>query len=137
MDKQGPNFEFYTVVWGTWNSYAPTMYNIFNNVKLYKAVLREVKRYVRSPKKYTFKPFYPDQEALVGFEALCQCIDRLIAWEESSRFEYEIMVNGLLDDPKTATKIDCYYQAHPNTAVIARDCVYKYKEWKKTQTKGG
>lgn len=34
---------------------------------------------------------------------------------------------------KSLEKIDCYTQASPNTEVIARDVIYKYRQWMKLQ----
>ena len=51
MDK--PKFEFYVLNYD-FNKQKVIMFNIFDNIDVYDLTLKEVKKYCRSPKKYTF-----------------------------------------------------------------------------------
>ena len=71
MTEHGPNFEFYVLNWDH-NRKKIVNFNIFCNIRVYESTLKEVKKYVRSPKTYCYKPFTRDEEPVYGFEAFCK-----------------------------------------------------------------
>lgn len=136
-------------------------FNIFNNWPLNDAVVKEIRRYLRGPSKYTYDQWLSGGETLHGWDAFKERILRLIAWQERGRCEYEIAVGDLfikevgdvlrdidkfdnLEDFKEhlekvsnrnsrLEKWDCYDQCAPNIEAICRDIIRQYKE----QTKKG
>ena len=49
-------------------------------------------------------------------------------------YEYEIAVGGAFTtDCNKLEKWDCYMQAKSNVPMIARECIYQYKEQRKEQ----
>lgn len=105
-------------------------FNIFENITVNDTVLKEIKKYIKSPKNYSYTAY--THEVFTGFDGLCVAIDKAIAHEEMFRAEYEILVGGLYEkDVANLRKIDCYFQAHANIKTIARDCIAQYKEYKK------
>ena len=66
-------------------------YNIFRNIHAQECAEREVKKYLRSPKNYTYKSF-DGKEEIYGFDALVKEIDHIIKWQEWSRCGYEMGV---------------------------------------------
>lgn len=132
-------------------------YNIFNNIRVQERTENAIKKYLRNPKKFSYKPFYKDEETIYGFNALCKEIESIIRCEEWSRCEYEIAVGSLFtteirdvirevergnmpveclyDELKMIEKRnfklekwDCFAQAKPNIPMIARECICQYKE---------
>lgn len=106
-------------------------FNIFNNWLVQENVEKEIKKYLKSSKKYTkIKRRYGKEDiTLYGFEALCEEIRHLIMWQEWSRAEYEIGVcDAFEDDINKLEKWDCYMQALPNIEIITRECIYQYKK---------
>lgn len=102
-------------------------FNIFNNWPLNEAVEKEVKKYIRGPKRYKYKK-WSDEIVYTGFEAFCMQLDSLIRWQEWSRVEYEISVGAPFeDDCNKLEKWDCYQQCKPNIEMIAREVIYQYK----------
>lgn len=121
-------FEFYVLNYNH-NRYKGKMFNIFDNIRVQEYTEKAVKKYLRSPKNFSHKPFSKDGEVIYGFNALVKEIDNIIKWEEWSRFEYEICVGGLLEgDISNFEKIDCWYQAHANIKTIAYEVIRQYKE---------
>ena len=106
------------------------MYNIFNNTRLQEWTEKAVKSYLKAPSKYkrAGKKIKKDNsiEILTGFPALVEEVRSLIFWQMCARCEYEICVGDLFSENKT--KIDCYTQALPNVEIIARECVYQYRQ---------
>lgn len=103
-------------------------YNIFNNYYVQKYTEKEVKKFLRNQKKYSYKSYF-DDKILYGFEALCKRIDSIIACEQHHRCEYEISVGGLFEkDLDKFEKYDCYEQAHANIELITREVIYQYKK---------
>lgn len=105
------------------------MYNIFNNISVQEWTEKAVRKYLRSPKKFTYKPFNPNEEVIYGFDALVREIDGIIRWQEWGRCEYEIGVGyAFEDDIKKFEKWDCYQQAKPNMVMITHEIIRQYKE---------
>lgn len=109
-------------------------FNIFQNWILDEAVQKEVKKYLRAPKKYKHikqyaNPYLNREEVVIyGFEGFCEELRRLIMWQEWSRCEYEILVASLFDNNnESVKKIDCYDQCEKNIPMIAREVIYQWK----------
>lgn len=127
MIKDDIKLEFY-VLNHDFNTRKIENFNIFRNSILLKRTLEEVKKYVESPKDYTYRRSI-DGIMLKGFEAFCFRLETLIACEEWSRCEYEIYVgDAFTTDINKFEKWDCFMQAKPNVPIIAREVIYQYKE---------
>lgn len=112
------------------------MYNIFNNIHVQEATEKAVKKYLRSPKNFVYKPFGKDEDVVYGFDALVREIDSIIRWEEWSRREYECSVGDAFEtDCKKLEKIDCWFQAHANIEIVTNDVIRQYKEQLKKEKK--
>lgn len=119
-------FEYYVLNYNS-NKQKVEMYNVFNNIRVSESVEKEIKKYLRSPKNYTYTDFQTE-EKIYGFDALCKEIDRTIAWQEWSRREYEISVGDAFEtDCSKLEKWDCYSQCKPNIPMITRELIYQYK----------
>ena len=119
------NFEFYVLNYDH-NTNKVIMFNIFDNIRVQEEAEKEVRKYLRSSKKY-HSASHRDT-VLYGFEGFCYELERIIMWQEWSRWEYEIAVGGLSShDIKDLEKWDCYAQAKPNIPVIAREVIYQAK----------
>lgn len=118
-------FKYY-VINSNANTREPTMWNIFDNWLVQEHTEKTIKKYLRSPNKYEYRPFLSDQEPIYGFEALCKEILSIIKWQEWSRCEYEIDVKDMFGDKWY--KWDCYDQCEPNIEIITRECIYQYKK---------
>ena len=93
---------------------------------------KAIKKYLRSPKNYKYERY--GEDTLYGFEGLCQEIERIIQWQEWGRCEYEISVGDAFEkDCSKLEKWDCYMQAKSNIPMIARECIYQYKEQRKEE----
>lgn len=147
------NFEYYVLNYN-FNGKKIEHFNIFNNIYVQEETEKEIKRYLRSAKKYSISD--RDGNILYGFDALCERIRKIIMYEEWGRCEYEIAVGGIfiteihdvvrkIDDYKTLDELkdhleklnkknehlekwDCYRQCLPNIRMITRDLIYQYKE---------
>ena len=94
---------------------------------------KEVKKYLRSPKNYTYKSF-DGKEEIYGFDALVKEVDLIIKWQEWSRCGYEMGVCYKFEtDCKNIMHMDCYEQAHMNIEMIIREVIRQYKEQKKAK----
>lgn len=112
-------------------------FNIFRNCNLHDATIKEIKKYIRSPKKYKYED-YIDKSVNYGFEAFCKKLNRLIMWQEWSRCEYEISVGDAFeDDCSRLEKWDCYGQCEPNIPMIAREVIWQYKNKLKEKFQNG
>ena len=121
-------FEFYVLNYD-FNRRKVYMYNIFNNISVQEWTEKAVRKYLRSPKKFTYKPFNPNEEVIYGFDALVREIDGIIRWQEWGRCEYEIGVGDKFEtDCSKLEKWDCYQQAKPNMAMITHEVIRQYKE---------
>ena len=106
-------------------------YNIFNNIRVQEYTEKTVKKYLRSPKKFTYKSF-DGKEEIYGFDALVKELDSIVKCEEWSRREYEISVGDLFEiNSEKLEKWDCYGQVHMNIEMIAREVIWQYKQQKK------
>ena len=123
-------FEYYVLNYDT-NKKKVIPYNIFRNINVQECTEREIRKYIRSPKNYTYKSF-DGKEKIYGFDALVKEIDHIIKWQEWSRREYEVSVGDAFEtDCKKLEKWDCYGQAKPNIEMITREVIYQYKQQKK------
>ena len=121
-------FEFYVLNYNS-NRNKVVMYNIFNNIRVQEYTEKAVRKYLRSPKNFKYTPFFKTEETIYGFDALVKEIDSIIHWQEWSRREYECSVgDAFTTDCSKLEKIDCYYQAHANIEMIAREVIYQYKQ---------
>ena len=90
-------FEFYVLNYDT-NKKKVINYNIFNNINVQEWTEKEVRKYLRAPKKYKHIVQYKndflgrEEIAVYGFDALAKEIDSIIAWQEHGRREYEVSV---------------------------------------------
>ena len=126
-------FEFYVLNYD-FNKRKVINYNIFNNCEVQKWTEKAVKKYLRSPKSFTCKPYNKNEEILYGFDALVEEIRRTIAWQERGRRQYEISVSdAFTTDVDKLEKWDCYMQAHPNAEIITHTVLRQYKEQLKKQ----
>ena len=103
-------------------------FNIFRNILVQEWTEKAVRKYLRSPKNFTYKSF-DGKEILHGFDALVKELDGIIAWQEHWRREYEISVGDLFEtDCNKLEKWDTYSQAKPNMAIIAHEVIRQCKE---------
>ena len=124
-------FEFYVINYNI-NKRKTEMFNIFQNCMVQKYTEKEIKKYLRSPRKYKYETF--SKEVTYGFEGLCKHIDSIIAWQERGRCEYEISAgNKFEDNCNNLNSWDCYEQAHANIETIVRDCIHQFKSQKKQE----
>lgn len=106
-------------------------FNIFQNWVLNDAVVKEIRKYLRSPSKYKYDD-HLRKDTYYGFDAFCKELQSLIMWQEWGRCEYEIGVcDAFEEDCSKIEKWDCYDQCKPNIPMIAREVIYQYKQYKK------
>ena len=123
-------FEYYVLNYDC-NAKKIVPFNIFRNIHVQEWTEKAVRKYLHSPKNFTYKSF-DGKEILHGFDALVKELDGIIAWQEHWRREYEISVGDLFEtDCKNINHMDCYEQAHMNIEVITREVIRQYKEQKK------
>lgn len=125
-------FEYYVLNYN-FNKKCVENFNIFNNISLNDAVEKEVRKYLRSPKKYCYIQYgllpVGTRGCIYGFDGLCEEIKSLIMWQEWARREYEISVGDAFeDDLSKFEKWDCYYQCVPNIPMITREVIWQYKQ---------
>ena len=124
-------FKFYVLNYN-FNKKCVENFNIFNNITLNDAVEKEVRKYLRSPKKYYYMKhglWVGENTYIYGFDGLCETIKSLIMWQEWSRVEYEISVGDAFeDDLDNFEKWDCYRQCIPNIPMITREVIWQYKQ---------
>ena len=132
-------FEYYVLNYDT-NKKKVVSYNIFNNINVQECTEKEVRKYLRAPKKYKHIVQYEnkflgrEEIAIYGFDALVKEIDRTIAWGEYGRREYEISVADAYEtDCEKLEKWDTYSQAKPNMTIIAHEVIRQYKAQKKAK----
>ena len=130
-------FEYYVLNYNP-NTKKIEPFNIFRNCYVQEYTEKAVRKYLRSPKNYKYvvqhkNDFLGREEIVVyGFDALVKEIDSIIAWQERGRREYECSVgDAFTTDCNKLEKWDCYMQAKPNIPMIARECIYQYKEQRK------
>ena len=124
-------FEYYVLNYN-FNKKCVENFNIFNNITLNDAVEKEVRTYLRSPKKYYYMKhglWVGENTYIYGFDGLCETIKSLIMWQEWGRVEYEISVGDAFeDDLDNFEKWDCYKQCIPNIPMITREVIWQYKQ---------
>ena len=132
-------FEYYVLNYNS-NTKKIEPFNIFRNHSVQEYTEKAIKKYLRSPKNYKYvvqhkNDFLGREEiAVYGFDALVKEIDSIIAWQERGRREYECSVgDAFTTDCNKLEKWDCYMQAKSNIPMIARECIYQYKEQRKEQ----
>ena len=130
-------FEYYVLNYDC-NKKKVENFNIFRNCLVQEHTEKAVRKYLRSPKNYKYvvqhkNDFLGREEIDVyGFDALVKEIDSIIAWQERGRREYECSVgDAFTTDCNKLEKWDCYMQTKPNIPMIARECIYQYKEQRK------
>ena len=84
-------FEYYVLNYDI-NKNKVIPYNIFRNINVQECTEREIRKYLRSPKNYTYKSF-DGKEEIYGFDALVKEIDHIIKWQEWSRCGYEMALS--------------------------------------------
>lgn len=123
-------FEYYVLNYN-WNKKCVENFNIFDNISLDNAVEKEVRKYLRSPKKYGYYKhdlFNREHSCIYGFDGFCRTLESLIMWQEWGRIEYEISVGDAFEtDCNKLEKLDCYMQCKPNIPIIAREVIWQYK----------
>ena len=123
-------FEYYVLNYDC-NAKKIVPFNIFRNIHVQEWTEKAVRKYLRSPKNYTYKSF-DGKEILHGFDAFAKELDGIIAWQEHWRREYEISVGDLFEtDCNKLEKWDCYGQAHMNIETISREIIRQYKQNKR------
>ena len=123
-------FEYYVLNYDC-NAKKIVPFNIFRNILVQEWAEKAVRKYLRSPKNFTYKSF-DGKEILHGFDALVREIDGIIKWQEWSRREYEVSVGDLFEtDCNKLEKWDCYRQAHMNIETISREIIRQYKQNKR------
>ena len=123
-------FEYYVLNYNH-NKQKVKPYNIFNNVYVQEITEKAVRKYLRNPKKFTYKSF-DGKEVIYGFNAFVKELDGIIKWQEWSRCGYEMGVCGKFETDCTKIQVtDCYEQAHMNIEIIAREVIYQYEQHKK------
>ena len=128
-------FEYYVLNYDH-NKQKVEPFNIFRNIHVQEYTEKTIRKYVRNPKKFTYKSF-DGKEEIYGFDALVKEIDSIIRWQEWSRREYEVSVGDAFEkDCKKLEKWDCYGQAKPNMKMIAREVIWQYKQQKNEERVG-
>ena len=123
-------FEYYVLNYDC-NAKKIVPFNIFRNIHVQEWTEKAVRKYLRSPKNFTYKSF-DGKEILHGFGAFVKELDRIIKWQEWSRCGYEMGVCYKFEtDCKNIAHMDCYEQAHMNMEMIAREVIWQYKQQKK------
>lgn len=121
-------FEFYVLNYD-FNRRKVEMFNIFRNIHVQEHTEKAIRKYLRSPKKFSYTPYGKDVETIYGFDALVREIDGIVRWQEWGRCEYEIGVGDKFEtDCSKLEKWDCYQQAKPNMVMITHEVIRQYKE---------
>ena len=123
-------FEYYVLNYNH-NEQKVKSYNIFNNIYVQEYTEKAVRKYLRSPKKFTYKSF-DGKEEIYGFDAFVRELDGIIQWQEWGRSEYEMSCGYKFEtDCNKLQSTDCYEQCKPNMGMIAREVIWQYKQQKK------
>lgn len=128
----GITFEYYVLNYNH-NKQQIESFNIFNNIRVQEQTEKAVRKYVRSPKNFTYKSYFgKNPEVITGFDGFVKELDGIIRCEEWSRSEYELSCGYAFEtNCNKLEKWDCYQQAKPNMEMIAREVIYQYKLQKK------
>ena len=123
-------FEYYVLNYDC-NAKKIVPFNIFRNILVQEWAEKAVRKYLRSPKNFTYKSF-DGKEILHGFDALVKELDSIIRWQEWGRSEYEMSCGYKFEtDCNKLQSTDCYEQCKPNMGMIAREVIWQYKQQKK------
>ena len=123
-------FEYYVLNYDC-NGHKIVPFNIFRNILVQEETEKAIRKYLRSPKNFTYKSF-DGKEILHGFDAFVRELDGIIKWQEWSRRQYEVSVGDAFEtDCEKLEKWDCYGQAHMNIEMIAHEVIRQYKQQKK------
>ena len=123
-------FEYYVLNYD-FNKQKVESFNIFRNIHVQEYTEKAVRKYLRSPKNYTYKSF-DGKEVIYGFDALVRELDGIIQWQEWGRSEYEMSCGYKFEtDCNKLQSTDCYEQCKPNMWMIAREVIWQYKQQKK------
>ena len=71
-------FEFYVLNYDC-NKKKVVNYNIFNNIRVQEWTEKAVRKYLRSPKNFSYTPFGKDVETIYGFDAFIREIEQIQA----------------------------------------------------------
>ena len=125
-------FEYYVLNYDC-NAKKIVPFNIFRNILVQEWAEKAVRKYLHSPKNFTYKSF-DGKEILHGFDAFVKELDGIIKWQEWSKRQYEVSVGDAFEtDCEKLEKWDCYGQAHMNMEMIAHEVIRQYKEQKKAK----
>lgn len=125
-------FKYYVLNYDT-NKKKVIPFNIFRNINVQECTEREIRKYLRSPKNYTYKSF-DGKEEIYGFDALVKEIDHIIKWQEWGRSGYEMSCGYKFEtDCNKLQATDCYEQCKPNMKMIAREVIWQYKQQQKKE----
>ena len=125
-------FEYYVLNYD-FNKQKVESFNIFRNIHVQEYTEKAVRRYLRSPKNYTYKSF-DGKEVIYGFDALVRELDGIIQWQEWGRSEYEMSCGYKFEtDCNKLQATDCYEQCKPNMKMIAREVIWQYKQQQKKE----
>ena len=128
-------FEYYVLNYDH-NKQKVEPFNIFRNINAQECTEKEIKKYLRNPKNYTYKSF-DGKEVLYGFDAFVRELDGIIQWQERGRSEYEMSCGyKFVADCKKLQATDCYEQCKPNMNMIAREVIWQYKQQQKKEKDG-
>ena len=123
-------FEYYVLNYDH-NKQKVEPFNIFRNIHVQEYTEKTIRKYVRNPKKFTYKSF-DGKEEIYGFDALVKELDSIIQWQEWGRSEYEMSCGCKFEtDCNKLQATDCYSQAKPNIEMIAREVIWQYKQQQK------
>lgn len=149
-------FKYYVLNESMYRNREICFYNVFDNGWVNSQTEKEVRRYLRAPKKYKRKwEWDRESQSLTGFPAFVRELTSIIGCEEHFRCEYEILVESMfggdvrgvvkkfdeyatkedfLDAIKKELakervyKIDCFMQCERNMEMIAREVIYQAKQ---------
>ena len=125
-------FEYYVLNYDC-NAKKIVPFNIFRNIHVQEWTEKAVRKYLRSPKNYTYKSF-DGKEVIYGFDALVRELDGIIQWQEWGRSEYEMSCGYKFEtDCNKLQATDCYEQCKPNMKMIAREVIWQYKQQQKKE----
>ena len=125
-------FEYYVLNYD-FNKQKVEPFNIFRNIHVQEYTEKAVRKYLRSPKNYTYKSF-DGKEVIYGFDALVRELDGIIQWQEWGRSEYEMSCGYKFEtDCNKLQATDCYEQCKPNMKMIAREVIWQYKQQQKKE----
>ena len=125
-------FEYYVLNYDC-NAKKIVPFNIFRNILVQEWAEKAVRKYLHSPKNFTYKSF-DGKEILHGFDALVKELDSIIRWQEWGRSEYEMSCGYKFEtDCNKLQSTDCYEQCKSNMRMITREVIWQYKQQQKKE----